>query len=519
MDPQLQLTIGVNTMLITEQFWWFLTRSSSLIAWALMSISVIWGILLSTRIFRKFDNPGWLQDLHRFVSTLSYVFVGLHLFSLYMDSWIQFEVIDFLIPFRSQYVRSDVAVLAGLPTALGVFALYLMSLILVTSWLMRRIPRKFWKFIHLQSYLTILFVSLHAGWTGSDTNSELYKYFSMFLIGITTLAVLIRIFFPKSHTALSNRVEKRPHFSENMQTARVTAVALIATDVMEVRLKPTAQIEPWTAGSHISIALPNGMTRQYSLAGSPTDSFYTIAVHLHPKSRGGSEYIHNKLRVNQELLISEPKNHFKLEPAERYQFVAGGIGITPIKTMLEALGPGANWKLLYLGRDMESMAYLPELLAKYGDQVELHLANASTDFYDFDRLDIDKQTLVYVCASPGVVNSVQDSVPPKQFRVEKFVADVKTSGNADNEFSIACTKSGKTVKVGANETALEALEQANVKVYASCRTGVCGSCEMKVKGGSADHRDSIYPEHARETQDKFYPCVSRANSEQIELEV
>lgn len=502
-------------MLITEQFWWFLTRSSALISWFLLSITVIWGILLSTRVFRSFDNPAWLRELHKFISTLGYVFAGVHLFSLFMDSYIQFSLTDFLIPFQAEYARADVAALGNMPTALGVISMYLMTLILITSWLMRRIPRKLWKFIHMQSYFLILAVSLHAGWTGSDTKSQIYMYFSIALITLTTAAIFIRIFMPKSAVSLANTVEQRPHFAPELITAKIARKRQLTSNIVEFQIKSDSKLPTWTPGSHISIALPNGLTRQYSLCGDPADDFYTISVLRTPNSQGGSKYLFEKAKEGQEVQISPPRNHFALETAHSYYFIAGGIGITPIKAMLESVPAHRPWHLLYLGTTLPELAYAQELVAMYGDKVQIHLATESSDHFDFRTLPIAEYELFYVCTSPGVLSVIANQIPSAQLRYEKFIGDViDTSG--DTRFEIECTKSNKTVSVRADESALEALEQANVKVYASCRTGNCGACELKLVDGVAEHRDSM---GTTQEDDVFYPCVSRAKSNKITLEV
>jgi predicted ferric reductase len=140
--------------------WWYVTRASAIIAWALMVISVMWGILLSTRVMKPKDSPGWLLDLHRWMSGLSVVFVGLHMFSLYVDSFAHFTIPDLFVPFHSQYVK--VASLGPWPIALGVLCFYIMIAVQGTSLMMKKLPRKYWKAIHYSSYALVLVVSFHA---------------------------------------------------------------------------------------------------------------------------------------------------------------------------------------------------------------------------------------------------------------------------------------------------------------------------------------------------------------------
>src|SRR3712207_3036447 len=111
------------------------------------------------------------------------------------------------------------------------------------------------------------------------------------------------------------------------------------------------------------MVLANGMTRQYSLCGDRWDPFsYTVAVLRETAGRGGSAYVHDALKVGDSVGVGGPRNNFPLVPSDRYLFVAGGIGITPILPMVhQAEMLGADWRLLYGGRRRASMAFLDRL--------------------------------------------------------------------------------------------------------------------------------------------------------------
>ncbi|NCW84527.1 MAG: hypothetical protein EBV75_07345 [Acidimicrobiia bacterium] len=86
-------------MFNNPQFWWFLSRASGIVAWALLTGSVLWGILLATRMLKAIDRPAWLLDLHRWLSALTIFAVALHLVALYADSYVEFSVTDLMVPF------------------------------------------------------------------------------------------------------------------------------------------------------------------------------------------------------------------------------------------------------------------------------------------------------------------------------------------------------------------------------------------------------------------------------------
>lgn len=132
------------------------------------------------------------------------------------------------------------------------------------------------------------------------------------------------------------------------------------------------ELPGWQPGAHIDVALGPELERQYSLCGDPADRrSWRIAVLREPDGRGGSSYVHEELSEGDKVRVRGPRNHFALQDAPRYRFVAGGIGITPILPMLAAAeAAGAEWTLLYGGRTRESMAFTEEL-GRYGDRVTI----------------------------------------------------------------------------------------------------------------------------------------------------
>ncbi|MBO1268248.1 ferredoxin reductase, partial [Arthrobacter sp. PO-11] len=119
----------------------------------------------------------------------------------------------------------------------------------------------------------------------------------------------------------------------------------------------------WTPGAHIDVHLPSGTVRQYSLCGDPGDTrSYRIAVLELPQGRGGSVEVHRELRPGRTITIGAPRDNFSLAEAERYVFVAGGIGITPLLPMIhEVHRRGTPWKLVYGARSKDHFAFVGEL--------------------------------------------------------------------------------------------------------------------------------------------------------------
>ncbi|MDO5745999.1 MAG: ferredoxin reductase, partial [Micrococcaceae bacterium] len=173
--------------------------------------------------------------------------------------------------------------------------------------------------------------------------------------------------------------------------------------VVSVHLdRPSATPLPeWTPGSHIDVLLPNGLLRQYSLCSEQGSGRWRLGVLREPSGRGGSAFVHDDLRPGARIKVREPRNNFTLAHASEYLFVAGGIGITPILPMLaQADAAGIPWRLVYLGRSLDSMAFTAEL-ARYGDKVHLH-ADDTHGLYPLKELlgSTDADFHTYVCG-PG----------------------------------------------------------------------------------------------------------------------
>ena len=116
----------------------------------------------------------------------------------------------------------------------------------------------------------------------------------------------------------------------------------------------------WEPGAHVDLHLPGSIVRQYSLCGSPDRSGqWRVGVLREESGRGGSAAVHEKVRPGTVIAARGPRNNFVLRPSAAYVFIAGGIGITPILSMVAAAdAAGAQWSLLYGGRTRPSMAFI-----------------------------------------------------------------------------------------------------------------------------------------------------------------
>lgn len=504
------------------QIWWYVTRASALIAWVLLVLSVLWGILLATRVLKPKDNPGWLMDLHRWMSGLAVVFTGLHMFSLYVDDYAHFSLEDLFIPFHSQYTK--IASLGPIPIALGVLCFYLLIAVQSTSLIMKVLPRKYWKAIHYLSYVVVIIVSFHAGWSGTDTRAWLYRIVAIMLIMLTTVALIVRILFPKSARTLAATVEQRrpAQRQEILQTLVVDKISIVADGIKAIEFFNPVQpnLPTWLPGSHITLHLPNGLKRQYSLCGDPADnSRYQIGVLNSPQSRGGSKWIHENLQLGAAIDISGPHNHFELEPSNEYLFVAGGIGITPIKSMLESLPARRQWRLLYAGKSRSSMAFVDQLVTEYPDRVIVHADDEKGGPPQLDDYLKDFSGQVYVCGPEPLLNALIERLPADRLHFERFSAVARAEEPITSSYEVTLAKSRQTFMVQPDESLLTAINNHGGSVISSCGEGVCGTCEVRLLEGQAMHLDSVSSDADKDAIRVMYPCVSKARSQKLVLDI
>lgn len=284
----------------------------------------------------------------------------------------------------------------------------------------------------------------------------------------------------------------------------------------------------WEPGAHLDLHL-GGHTRQYSLCGDPGDSArYRIGVLNEPSSRGGSRYVHTVLRPGATVTARGPRNHFRLEPAARYVFIAGGIGITPLLPMVrEAVRVGTPWRLVHGGRRRHAMAFgaeLAELAARNGE-----VAFRPQDEYGHIDLEaelsgLDEDTLVYCCGPEPLLAVAEQRCAAlgaaDRLRVERFAAPPRTERTGeDGAFDVELRSTGRTVRVEPGSSVLEAAEAAGVPVPSSCRDGICGTCETRVLEGTPDHRDSVLSEAEQAAGRTMMICVSRCVSGSLALDL
>jgi ferredoxin-NADP reductase len=303
-----------------------------------------------------------------------------------------------------------------------------------------------------------------------------------------------------------------------------------AKDIVRLVLRsPNGEVLPaFTAGAHIDLFLPNGLTRQYSLINTCTEGDrYEIAVSKAAVSRGGSSCVHDTLNVGGVIEASEPRNNFSLQPGhDRFQFVAGGIGITPILSMIRYCeSRGWNWRLLYLARSRECAAFLDELESFGEDRVRFHSDDEAGGLFDFadESFAIEPGVPVYCCGPSPVMKAVGEFASrspdnPAYFEWFSPPAGVDTK-EVSSGFDIKLNRSGTLLHVPESKSILEVLEEHGYELSCSCREGMCGTCETNVIAGVPDHRDYVLSGSERAAGRTMMICVSRVKSGVLVLDI
>lgn len=284
------------------------------------------------------------------------------------------------------------------------------------------------------------------------------------------------------------------------------------------------RLPPWTAGAHVDVFIRPGLLRQYSLCGDARDRRrYTIAVLRCEPSRGGSQAMHETLKTGSLVKIGMPRNQFALASQAGHSIlVAGGIGITPILAMAEALAArGERFALHYACRSRAQAAF-EKRMAHLG---EVHVyCNDEGRTLDIGALLAGRHegAHLYVCGPPGLTDAVLAEAarrgwPGECVHTERFSpADQLERGRP---FTLRLASTGRLVEVPAERSALAALADAGIVIPTSCGQGICGSCVTGVLEGEPDHRDHCLTPEARAANDCFTPCCSRAHGAVLVLDL
>jgi len=311
----------------------------------------------------------------------------------------------------------------------------------------------------------------------------------------------------------------------NLQVAKKETLAG-GIVLFELRRPDGQDLPAFTPGAHLTVQVPNGTRRNYSLCSNPADTeFYQIAVKRDSAGRGGSISMADDVHQGDLLAVSAPRNNFRLHPrASRFLFVAGGIGITPILSMMRHLKSQGQtaFELIYCTRNASTTAFLAELNSpELAGHVQIHHdhgdINQALDLWPI--FETPNNAHVYCCGPRGLMDAVADMSghwPSGSIHFESFGVDASTHA-ANNAFTVRLQKSGATLTVSAEQSILQTLRAAGHSVPSSCESGTCGSCRTGLLAGEPEHRDMVLSDSEKSSH--IMVCVSRAKGAELVLDL
>ncbi|WP_028998328.1 PDR/VanB family oxidoreductase [Azohydromonas australica] len=309
-----------------------------------------------------------------------------------------------------------------------------------------------------------------------------------------------------------------------------TAEGICGLELVPEDGSPLGDIEP---GAHVEFILERPglppLVRQYSLCNAPGErDAYVFGIKKEPSSRGGSLHLHS-LNEGSRLVLGATRNHFPLAAdAQSHLLLAGGIGITPMLSMMQALGAqGRRYELHYFVRGSEHVAFKDRLeAARQQGLVHIHagLDPAQTRKVLQELLDQPAAGAHAYCCGPGVFMDTVEEItaaqwPAQQVHFERFQADTRLTAQPEQAFTVVLHKRGTQCQVEPGQSIVSALAHVGCEVDTSCEQGVCGTCLTRVLEGTPDHRDAYLSKAERQSNTQILPCVSRSLSPVLVLDL
>lgn len=289
----------------------------------------------------------------------------------------------------------------------------------------------------------------------------------------------------------------------------------VADNVIEFRFEAIdgQDLSAPSPGDHVEIITPSGLPRCYSTTEGPNGSEggWVISVALDPAGGGGSASMHLHAKVGDVMSVRPPTSNFTFNISSSALFIAGGIGITPIRSMYNAVRrEGKQYEFVYLAASRSEAAYAVEFIDD--PQSTLYMRDEHGGRFDlWNVLENPGERDLFCCGPPALMAQVRALTMhwrPSRINFENF-GGVSPLDKFSGPFSARWVPTGEVVPVPADKTLLAAMLAAGIDLPSSCNAGACGTCKVSLIEGSADHRDSILNE---EEQAKWLiPCVSRGD--------
>jgi ferredoxin-NADP reductase len=316
---------------------------------------------------------------------------------------------------------------------------------------------------------------------------------------------------------------------------RVRQITNEAVDINTFEfVDPTgADLPPFTAGSHIDVHVPGGILRQYSLCNDPKERHrYVIGVLKDPKSTGGSKALHEKVHAGDTIKVSAPRNNFRIvDEAAHHLLLAGGIGVTPMMAMVEALeSRNADYALHYCTRSEGQTAFRDRLEARAASGHVFHHFDGGDPSKGLDIKTLLKEhrpgTHLYYCGPTGFMLAVKESAahwPEGTVHFEYFQPVAKEKPaipeglSGDGSFQVRLASSGATFTVTPDKTIVDVLRENGIDTDTSCEAGTCGTCKTHFLEGMPEHNDFVLTD--AEQREWVMICCARSKTPLLVLDL
>lgn len=318
-----------------------------------------------------------------------------------------------------------------------------------------------------------------------------------------------------------------------MIKVRVQQINFESNEIISIKLYPLdGKLLPiFNSGAHIDIHLSNGKTRQYSLISPLQDrSYYEIAVLNDKQSKGGSKFIHDKLKVGDVYQISEPRNLFELDDTnQKVILFAGGIGVTPILSMWSSLAlDQRQCDLHYCTRD-ENTPFKNRIVDFYNknffSKYFVYVGNKESNGFIVENIlhAYEKNTHIYICGSLGFIDNIEQCaldlgwdklyIHKECFKAKEEVLDIDPSLQS----LIEIKSTGEMIPIYPNQNIAEVLARFGYDIKLSCEQGICGTCATPYLEGEFYHQDMVLD--VTEQLTMFTPCCSKVKSEKVVIDI
>jgi vanillate O-demethylase ferredoxin subunit len=230
--------------------------------------------------------------------------------------------------------------------------------------------------------------------------------------------------------------------------------------------------------------------------------------------------VHEQQRIS----AATPRNHFPLlESTTHALLIAGGIGITPILSMLKTLARSeASLEVHYAARSRDDFAYRNEIVILSGGRAHFYHPDApGASRMNPEQLlsHCEPGTHVYACGPARLLQAVRSAADSLGWDPDRIHFEAFGNGSVpdDKAFTVELARSRRTLEVKRNESALDAILKTGLSVPHSCKRGECGMCATPVVAGQPAHRDLCLSEAQR--RHTMCPCVSRAATGHLVLDL